>query len=60
MNTKEQKTFPLTFIVEHKDTYFLTIEISYTSKYFTEQYNLQLAAARDTQIKNLRCDDHEV
>lgn len=38
----------------------MTIKIEYTSKYFTEQYNVQLAAARDLPIKNVRTNDHEV
>lgn len=58
---RQQLTFPLRYRVSQAGTYHLTFEVSYSSKYFTEQYNLQLASARPGTIPtNLRTADHEV
>jgi Protein of unknown function (DUF974) len=54
-------SFPLKYRVSQAGTYYLTTEVSYSSKYFTEQYNLQLASARPGTIPtNLRTAEHEV
>jgi hypothetical protein len=54
-------SFPLRYRVSKAGTYYLTIEVSYSSKYFTEQYNIQLASAKPGTIPtNLRTADHEV
>lgn len=55
-------TMPLVFNVDHADTYIMKIVISYTSKYFTEQYNLQLVTLRDVKLNNasLRSNEYEI
>lgn len=50
----------MSFRVDATDIYHMSFDISYTSKHFTDQYNSQLAQARDRPITNLRSKDHEV
>lgn len=65
MSARQSIAFPISFLLEHEDVYILTIDINYTSKYFSEQYSAQLVSNRDNEgrnlkAKNLRGETYEV